>query len=256
MKRLNPKTGQPFKHGDARDDGYIFTGYSKHYKTGDYFVEFWKEPIKYQLTQALNKSRSRAKERNLPFDIDLQHLQSIMTSLCPVFKIPLSWGLYGNGSKNTFNSPSLDRVVPEFGYTKGNVVFISGIANMIKQDVTEDELYAVADWLHDKRKEVLNAFKNKPTPLPIGHYSKSEEHTKHWLVPPTGFGEDDNDAHHHCGADAGKDSDHRAQEGSGDSVAHRNKKVEPSRAFESRQDNGDSVPEDGGPQFRGGRVFD
>ena len=38
------------------------------------------------------------------------------------------------------------------------VVFISDRANKIKQDGTEKELYAVADWLHKKRKEVSIAF--------------------------------------------------------------------------------------------------
>ena len=42
MKRLNPITGETFKRGDIRDDGYIFQGYipSKIKKDG-YFHEKW-----------------------------------------------------------------------------------------------------------------------------------------------------------------------------------------------------------------------
>ena len=42
MKRLNPKTGQPFKHGDVRSDGKRFYNYinSQINKDG-YFQENW-----------------------------------------------------------------------------------------------------------------------------------------------------------------------------------------------------------------------
>lgn len=46
MKRLNPKTGQPFKCGDRRDDGYVFRRYSMSYgirKDGTY-AEQWYTP--------------------------------------------------------------------------------------------------------------------------------------------------------------------------------------------------------------------
>lgn len=63
-----------------------------------------------------------------------------------------------------------------------------------------------------------HAQENTATPVPEGHYSESEEHTKHWFVPPTGFGEDGNDAYHHCGADAWEDFDYSAEESGGDGV--------------------------------------
>jgi hypothetical protein len=108
------------------------------------------------------KVRERAKEKNLPNDLDIDFLESIATEKCPVFGITFVWGQTGNGRDDKWG-PSLDRVIPELGYVKGNVVFISVLANNIKQNVTEKELYAVADWLHDKRKEVLNALKDKHT---------------------------------------------------------------------------------------------
>jgi len=97
----------------------------------------------------------RARKSNLPFDIDIDYLMSIATDTCPVFKTPFEWGQY-NGPRHAFG-PSLDRIIPELGYVKGNVVFISNLANTVKSNVTEKELYAVADWLHDARKKVLDA---------------------------------------------------------------------------------------------------
>lgn len=64
MKRLNPETGQPFKRGDVRHDGYVFAQYlqSKLRKTG-YFGEHWISPqTKAKDTQG-SKDRNKAKAR-------------------------------------------------------------------------------------------------------------------------------------------------------------------------------------------------
>lgn len=45
MKRLNPKTGQPFKRGDVREDGYVFSTYQKSVIRSDgTFKECWLRP--------------------------------------------------------------------------------------------------------------------------------------------------------------------------------------------------------------------
>ena len=41
MKRLNPKTNLPFKHGDIREDGKVFFNYQTRIKKDGYFVESW-----------------------------------------------------------------------------------------------------------------------------------------------------------------------------------------------------------------------
>ena len=102
----------------------------------------------------------------------------------------------------------------------------------------------------------INVKKKPATPVPAGHYSKSKEHTKHGTVPAAGTREDGYDLDHYQRTISGEDSDYRTQTRGGDSVAHRNRKVEPSREFKIREDDGDSVPEVGGTEFTGGRVFD
>lgn len=47
-------------------------------------------------------------------------------SMCPVFGFEMTWG----GDSNT--SPSLDKIVPAKGYVRGNVVWVSQYANMLK----------------------------------------------------------------------------------------------------------------------------
>lgn len=54
----------------------------------------------------------------------------IIPETCPMLGIKLEFGFDKQGGN--FNSPSLDRIIPELGYTKGNVMVISKRANMIK----------------------------------------------------------------------------------------------------------------------------
>lgn len=243
MKRLNPKTGELFKQGDIREDGYIFTGYDTHRIRYGFFHEYWKDAIGYQLNNALGSARSRAKEKNVAFGLDKKYLESIMTSLCPVFGIPLSWGVFGTGNKETYNSPSLDRVIPELGYIKGNVVFISGLANLIKQDVSEEELYKVADWLHKKRKEVLNAFKDQLASLPTRTNQQGKDYSEYGVIFASRFGKDNNDTNDHSGTVQGQDVDHSAQASSGNSVGAGSKKMVPFSQLTLFEDYGNTESE-------------
>lgn len=55
MKRLNPDTGLPFKHGDKRKDGYIFNNYSSGLDKKGYRYEHWLTPEAFERA----KKRSR-----------------------------------------------------------------------------------------------------------------------------------------------------------------------------------------------------
>lgn len=232
MKRLNPETNQPFKRGERRQDGFIFESYNKckTAKNG-YFAEVWRDPKKFEqrvkftttrrasiektkeghVTVFLRAVRARARNKNLPFNLDKDYLLSIATDECPVFKFPFDWGIDGKGHDP--KGPSLDRVIPELGYVKGNVVFISILANTIKSNVTEKELYAVADWLHDKRKEVLNAFKDKPAPVPDALDTASKKHSQHGSVLGPRVGQDCDGSQHYRGELPGAYAGDRTQAG-------------------------------------------
>ena len=100
----------------------------------------------------VNSAKHRAQEKNLPFDIDLDYIRSIVgdnaqfASHCPVLGMPLEWSCERNLGRITFpNSPSLDRIDPSKGYVKGNVWIISHRANQIKSDASHDELKRVAE---------------------------------------------------------------------------------------------------------------
>ena len=204
------------------------------------------------LTRFLAKTKERAAAQNLPHDIDLEYLESIAGPHCPVFGTPFVWG-QGNGSHPY--RPSVDRIIPELGYVKGNVAFISLKANTIKQDVTEKELYAVADWLHEARKKV-NVNERPATPVSEGTDSQSEHDAKRRAVLAARLREDRNHPDNHSRTIPGQDTDHSTQTSSGDSMGHGGEKVETFITSYDIQNNGIPCAEAAGLRPRGRRIPD
>ena len=99
----------------------------------------------------LGNARARAKRDKVPFDLVLEDLVAIATDECPIFHTKFVWGasLLGKGRTRP-DSPTLDRILPELGYVKGNVAFLSYRANRIKDNGTMQEHYDIADfiWSH------------------------------------------------------------------------------------------------------------
>lgn len=91
-------------------------------------------------------AKKRAKIQNLSFNITEDYVKSITPSdmICPALGIQMKAGQTVKESK--INSPSLDRLIPELGYVKGNVVIVSNRANTIKRDATPEELMKIAKF--------------------------------------------------------------------------------------------------------------
>lgn len=88
-----------------------------------------------------NNAKSRARREGLPFNITPE--DCVIPSHCPVLGLPL---VIGRG-KLTSSSPTLDKIIPELGYVKGNVAVISHRANRIKSDASAAELLLIARWV-------------------------------------------------------------------------------------------------------------
>jgi hypothetical protein len=88
----------------------------------------------------LTAVRAKCKRLAIPFNLELADI--VIPLHCPVLGIELR---KGDGAI-TNNSPSLDRIYPAKGYTKGNVLVVSHLANRIKSDATPDEIRRVADF--------------------------------------------------------------------------------------------------------------
>lgn len=83
-------------------------------------------------------AKRRAKLKNIPFDISKEYVASLFPkdNKCPLLKIDL----IVNSNKMEDNSPSLDRLYPNKGYIRDNIIIISYKANRIKNDATLEEL--------------------------------------------------------------------------------------------------------------------
>jgi hypothetical protein len=89
----------------------------------------------------LNAAKSRAKEKNLEFNITVEDI--VIPEKCPLLGIEL---MHGDGTRKTCksSSPSLDRIDSSKGYIKGNVWVISHKANTIKSNSTYEEFAMMA----------------------------------------------------------------------------------------------------------------
>ena len=95
----------------------------------------------------LSACKTRAKKGGLPFNLEVKDI--IIPEKCPMLGIKLE---SGRGKSGLFDSsPTVDRIIPEKGYTKGNVQVISGRANRIKTNATADELMAVAKYCKEQQ---------------------------------------------------------------------------------------------------------
>lgn len=93
----------------------------------------------------LNAVRNRATRKGVPFNLTYEDINP--PSHCPVLGIKLTnWGEY-LPTDNKDLAPSIDRLIPERGYVKGNVVIISMKANRMKSNATLEEVRALYMWL-------------------------------------------------------------------------------------------------------------
>jgi hypothetical protein len=184
----------------------------------------------------------RARLEKLPFDIDIEYLKSIKTDRCPIFDMELAWGKIGEGHKNmAANSPSLDKIKPEYGYIKGNVCIISNLANMIKHKVGYEKLYKVADWLYEKEKEVeKNVRPEQLASVPKKSRQTSKDDSQLGFIFTAGSWEDSDDANDYRGATQGENSYRSAKEGSGDSMGHGGKEMGTPTTPKDSKDTGDT----------------
>jgi len=99
---------------------------------------------------ACKSSKRRANSKNLPFNLTSDYLESIFPKncICPIlgYKMKVS-----NKSLGKL-SPTLDRVNPRLGYVKGNVEFVSNIANCMMTCATGKDIKKFVKWATKKYK--------------------------------------------------------------------------------------------------------
>lgn len=149
VKRQNPLTKALFKPGDQDKDDKTryFIGYSSGDRTSDGFYGerwgSWDAYIRVRVGNTFYKLKRRASKKYLPVNVDIDFLVLILPKnmQCPILETKMIFG----GERS--NSPSIDRLNPKKGYTKGNVAWVSMLANTVKDNRTPNELRKIADWI-------------------------------------------------------------------------------------------------------------
>jgi hypothetical protein len=94
----------------------------------------------------LNHAKQRANKLGILFDLGREDI--VVPDVCPVFGNPFEWGVGQKGWRNMW-SPSLDRIKPELGYVRGNVMVISNRANHLKSNGSISEFEAVLAYMRN-----------------------------------------------------------------------------------------------------------
>jgi hypothetical protein len=105
--------------------------------------EVFEEYIRLKLSNAYAVIKNKAQVQGIPFDFTIDDLAPFPLT-CPVLGIPLDYFKKGSGGSN--HSPSIDRLVPDEGYVRGNVRIISQKANRLKQDATVSEQIKILSY--------------------------------------------------------------------------------------------------------------
>ena len=88
-----------------------------------------------------NVCKARAKKLGVPFNLTANDFE--IPEFCLVLGIKLERGEKGFHD----NAPSVDRLLPELGYVKGNIAIISFRANRLKGNASVEELFKLANWV-------------------------------------------------------------------------------------------------------------
>ena len=90
----------------------------------------------------LKRAQKRAHEKNLIFDLSIDDIH--IPEFCPILGVKL---IVGKTQGPDDFSPSLDRIIPENGYTKDNIKIISMRANRMKSNASIQDIENLLNYL-------------------------------------------------------------------------------------------------------------
>lgn len=86
------------------------------------------------ITHMLAAAKKRALKNNIDFSLTKEDIY--IPDICPLLEIPI----FPGDKSNYFNSPSIDRIDNNFGYSKENIRIISSLANTMKNCASTQQL--------------------------------------------------------------------------------------------------------------------
>jgi hypothetical protein len=140
-------------------------GFYKNASTGDGYsgwcVECVKEdkrnrraahPKREWWHSSFDNSNRRARDAGIAFEFERDRPLEC-PDLCPVFGFPLDYNVARGVRGGAYNSPTVDRIDNNKGYTYDNCVVVSNRANGMKRNATATELFQLAHYYQQKEEE-------------------------------------------------------------------------------------------------------
>lgn len=106
------------------------------------------------------KMKASCKQRNIPYDLDDIYLEQIWTEYCPISGLKLEWSS-SSKDRSRENVAELDRFIPELGYIKGNVSWVSRKMNNLKSDGSIKDFEQILDWMKSWNPPALSEITEK-----------------------------------------------------------------------------------------------
>lgn len=122
--------------------------------------------VKNALRSIIMNIKSTCKRFGIPFDLTVDDIA--MPKVCPYLGIPLKMR---DGEARTDNTMSIDRVDPDEGYVRGNIIVVSWRANRLKNDAKLWELKAIVAGIENFLREF--------DAMPDGEPEELEHDTRH-----------------------------------------------------------------------------
>ncbi len=113
-----------------------------------------KARLSYPWRFLLHSAKDRARKKNLPFDLTDAWASERWTGSCELTGVPFQLGQRRPGPK--FYSPSIDKIKAELGYIQSNCRFVLWAINSFKHDGTNENMYAVASALLNKKNPTIS----------------------------------------------------------------------------------------------------
>lgn len=92
----------------------------------------------WRLGKLLSMAKNRSSSRGHEFNLDLEHLLTLWDGKCSLSGIELDLSRSDKGVVNPY-APSLDRIEPKLGYTKGNVRIVCYQMNVAMSEFGLDQ---------------------------------------------------------------------------------------------------------------------
>mgnify|MGYP003351116968 CR=1 FL=1 len=201
----------------------------------------WKRTIEGRASVLYSNAKSRCKEKGIEIHITQEWIREhLRRGTCELTGIPFNLEPPTKGVTRLPDAPSLDRIDKHKHYTADNTRVILWAVNCALAEYGTEIMLPI---LQATVKGILNAQAQSASSVPDGNHQQGEVYPEHRTIPTARIGEDRDDAHHHCGADARKDADNSPQTSSGDSVGYRSEEVGAPSTSQSFQNNGDTSSE-------------